>query len=90
MNTLTSVPAKPIRDMDFWTNAEQMEKNRLYLIARLGDPRQERSHRSSRFSTRCTRVARIGVTGSLQGMTGGSLPAQAGPVGIAGMVQAVP
>jgi hypothetical protein len=29
---------RPTRDMDFWTDTEQMEKNRLYLIARLGDP----------------------------------------------------
>jgi len=35
---LAGVPGKPVRDMDFWTDAEQMEKNRLYPIARLGDP----------------------------------------------------
>jgi hypothetical protein len=36
--TLTGVAGKPIRDMDFWTDAEQMEQERLRLIARLGDP----------------------------------------------------
>jgi hypothetical protein len=34
---LAGVPGKPVRDMDFWTDQEQMEKNRLYLITRFGD-----------------------------------------------------
>lgn len=34
-------------------------------------------------------MIRIRANGRLQGMTGGSLPAQAGPVGIAGVVQPV-
>jgi hypothetical protein len=51
MNTLTAVAGKPIRDMDFWTDAEQMEQERLRLIARLGDPR-----RGSRVTTSASRL----------------------------------
>jgi hypothetical protein len=38
MGYLAGVLGKPIRDMDFWTDEHQMEKNRLGLIRRLGDP----------------------------------------------------
>jgi hypothetical protein len=56
---LAGVPGKPIRDMDFWSDAEQMDNDRLYLIRRLGDPEAKITRRDIGCARRMLEHCRV-------------------------------